>query len=306
MGRTKERNPLAVPFTIIALASICAAGFLVWYFGFRDTWEEDHGYQIKLLSEDVSSLAASGNTAEAVSKHDELQNILGDRKLVNSQLSSLVAAANSAVAEARAQADARNQAVEAKRRETDSRAAINQLRREAGASAAKGEFSLAIRAYDRAIALFATLPATSPEIDSTRSTILEERAQAAAMLEERNRQTEAARVDAEERAKLASIHATIRGGAWVTKKSGTSEPLRGLDIFFLKTHAQAKDILPLAQAQLEGEKSRLTEANEFLEKVKADQRQYGDFQKFVDSAKKSVDQHNRWTQEAAAFLNVGR
>jgi hypothetical protein len=78
---------------------------------------------------------------------------------------------------------------------------------------------------------------------------------------ERERQDQD-RKQIEDEQRFASIRTKVTGGAWLTKKAGNSEPIRGLDLLVLKSPGSNEQLLTLLQAELAGSRDLLHKEEE--------------------------------------------
>ena len=62
---------------------------------------------------------------------------------------------------------------------------------------------------------------------------------------------------AKEEQQMASVKAQVTGGAWLTKKAGNSEPLRGLNIYFIRSQATTVQKLAMLTAQIRETKATI-------------------------------------------------
>jgi len=113
------------------------------------------------------------------------------------------------------------------------------------------------------------------------------------VVEEENRKKEAmkaARKRIEEEKRLASVKANIKGGAWLRKKAGNSEILRGLQITVVRAHATKEQFQAMLQALLVGKKQRLEAAKDVVTYWEKHGHNYGsDFsKKKLEKAKQEV------------------
>ena len=102
-----EVKPSRASFEVkiaLALGGVAAAFavvLLIWFFVFRDSWEQDHYADLVLMSEESVHLIRSGRPADGLRKFEQIQQIVGERQLTNSTLASAIADARAAAAEAR-------------------------------------------------------------------------------------------------------------------------------------------------------------------------------------------------------------
>lgn len=90
-----------------------------------------------------------------------------------------------------------------------------------------------------------------------------ERDRIAAEKERKRAAEEAERRRIEEEKRLASIRANIKGGAWLTKKAGNSETLRGLKIYVLRARVKKEQYQTMLHALLDGGRIRLQSAKDW-------------------------------------------
>lgn len=242
-----------------SVLAIVAIGFSGWYLLIRDTWEQDHAIQLHRLSLDVVMLADAGKESEALAKSDELKSMLGNRAIADSELAAVVSQAVersvliASTLEALQVADNERRIVETIRQ------TLNALENKGGQREQLGNWESALVAYREALDAIKQRGPTDRAFaeDSRRITQSIERVEAALATQKQREQESAARVA--EAAKLASMRATISGGAWVTRKAGSSDVLRGIEVFAAARWVDAAHTVEFHEAAIAAGSAKLDE-----------------------------------------------
>lgn len=229
---TTPTNPDRLPPVIIVvalIATLSAAGVLTWFFGFRDTWEADNAFRIRQLAEATIAFKSANQEQEAFKNAVELDTLVGQRRLNDPQLRDLVERSRT---ELRPLLEAA--ATKRRRDQIDAIArSVNEALDGATLALEKGDLNVARDGLRKAESLIGEgKPSPGEADDALRRTAafrtrLAEREAAVRAEAERAREAKA------RAAELAKLRVTVSGGAWVTRKPGNSDPLRGLEIYFM-------------------------------------------------------------------------
>jgi hypothetical protein len=223
-----EKKILIFGIGIPILAGICILFAFLW---FRDTWEVDHIAQITSLSEQAAELNAHGDLAGASNKLHEILAMVGDRNIQDPSLGSIVA-------------DTRAEA-----KEVDRSLVLQQLPKrlkDAADLLSLGKFEQARAGFQSVLdAVQSQGTSATPEglraAERAKEGLAEVQAgQAAASAQQAAahklelQQIALADQQREEAARNAKIEGTVSGGAWIIKKTGSSDLLRGMKVYLLK------------------------------------------------------------------------
>lgn len=89
----------AIALTIAACIVVTVGSVSAWL-ALRDTWERDHGPELRQISEQVVRLAQAGEYEQCVDRCRSMQKLINGRELADPELAQLVASAETATAEA--------------------------------------------------------------------------------------------------------------------------------------------------------------------------------------------------------------
>ena len=226
-----EDEGLALGTVTKVVMGVCGAvciivvGSVVWLVATRDSWELDNAHRVSAKLAEADQLRQS-NPTEAYKIYDESLKEAKQHKIASETFSQTLASAEAtrAAIYQRIQDKIREEEGEKRRR------ADEESRRVAAEAARK------------------------------RAAVEAEQKRAAAEAERQQAPAKAERERVEEEKRLASIKAHIKGGAWLTKKSGSSESLRGLNIFVIRSCGTKQHFVRMLQTTLrlsEGEVERL-------------------------------------------------
>lgn len=238
--------PMGARIAGVAIIAAIAIALTMWL-ALRDTWERDHATEIVRMSEATVSLIRNGKNEEGVHMHDSMLALVRDR---TPQAPSL----------RQAMIDAKEAAESAKRQlqEAENLSKLLGLEKQAKAFIANSDLEGGIEACQQALDLIRSCQTDNPEFANAIRRISRAKTHAAAALEQKRRREEEQRKREEEEREMASIRAKVHGGAWVTKKAGNSETLRGLRIYAVTSSGRNEQFIALLQAVLAGSKKRLT------------------------------------------------
>jgi len=219
-----------------AAVLLALLGLAIWAFVLRDTWESDHRSDLVRLSGDTVDRIQAKNMKDGVKKYDELLQVIGDRKLTDRGVLKAVA-------------EARDVAEPAKRKvkEAEALSALPVLESQASAFVESGNFERGIEKYQRALDLIKSTQAESAALAAWVGRISQAKTLASAGLHQKRKDEEADRKRIEEEKGMSRIKANIKGGAWLNKKAGNSEPLRGLEIYVLHSPGKNEQFLAMLE-----------------------------------------------------------
>jgi len=262
--------------TFGALGVVAAAAFAIWFLAFRDTWEADASFRIELLSNETIALVEANKPVAAIETFDDLETILNGRALKDEALREIHLRAKSLVEPLRAELDRKSREAENKRRESETLAKLRSAEADGASLEKAGDLEKAKLAYEVALDELEAGRTPSRDFDvlASRLSVALKRTSDAIKIRDSNR--EMARQAAANSARLASIRAVVRGGAWVTRKAGSSDPLRGLDIYLLKRTAKTTDLVPFYEALVNERKQTLDRRTRNLEQARRDYSRYPD------------------------------
>jgi hypothetical protein len=150
-GAFFSRVPKSVYIGCAAIALLGIVSLSLWLV-LRDTWERDHGAELRQISEQTIALIRAGKNEDGVAKYEAMRALVGDRQLEDPQLR-------------KALADAKELA-EPTRRKVNEAKNLEHLRStedKAKAFAASGEIRRAIDAYREALDLIQQAGTGNPE-----------------------------------------------------------------------------------------------------------------------------------------------
>jgi hypothetical protein len=241
---------------IIGTVVILAVASLVLWLALRDSWERDNADKMRTIGQDVVALAKNGKQEEAAAKYDELKRLAGDRPIQNPEVRRVVT-------DAKALAESAKRRLEAERLLAEKKqhlAGLYSLESEANAFVENGEFEKGIRKYQEALDFIKNSPTADPEFPAMIARISQAKKTAAADMEQAKRQQEEERKREEEEKLAASVRATVKGRAWLTKQAGNTEPLRGLNILVLKSRGKNEQFVAVLREKLVQETEQLQTA----------------------------------------------
>ena len=85
----------------VGVVAVGILGLLAWFLVIRDSWEQDHRADLMLMSEQAVVMFRAGRVDDGLRKFDEVQHLVGQRKLSDSSLAQAVANASAAAVDAR-------------------------------------------------------------------------------------------------------------------------------------------------------------------------------------------------------------
>ena len=285
LGKIPKKVYLAGIAGMVVLLVVLTAWLML-----RDTWEKDHRTEVLRLSEDSISLIQAKRIADGVVKYDKLVQLVGKRKLSDSEL-------------IKAMADARDVADPFWQKQQEAEAITNLLGIESQAKAFVGaaDFERGIEKYQQALDLIKNTKSDNPEYAAAVGRISQAKTFVSARLDQKRRDDEAERKRIEEEKKMASIKAHIKGGAWLTKEAGSSDTLRGLKIYFLRSPGTNLQLLAMLQAVIDDNSLRLTEANKKLVDDEKEARSSPNYEYYQDKARSSKDRVNTLQKTLASL-----
>lgn len=124
LGPASEQRKSALP-KVAALATIAAAlvavvSLLCWQL-LRDTWERDHGQELRTMCQEIAALVAAGKPEAAAGRLEELEALLGERTLEDPSLREAVEQASASAAAGRAALLAEREAEAERQKEAERR-----------------------------------------------------------------------------------------------------------------------------------------------------------------------------------------
>ncbi|MBM4125460.1 MAG: DUF4339 domain-containing protein [Nitrospira sp.] len=232
-GAFFRKIPKAVYIGTAAVVLVAVISLTAWL-ALRDTWERDHGPELRQMSEQTISLIRAGKDEEGVAKYEAMLALVGDRQLEDPLLRQAVT-------------DAHEKAEPARRKvnETKNLARLRSLEDRAKAFAASGEVKRAIDAYRQALDLIQETDIGNPQFAAAIQRIsgqkrqLEDQltaieAEEARRAEEQRQREQQAAHEREMEAKQAAHEREMEAkgyvkhrGQWVTKEEYAKLTARG-------------------------------------------------------------------------------
>lgn len=224
---------------VILSLIIIVSVFLIWFFALHGKWERRKSSLIKAKSELIISLVQKGELEESIANYVELYAIIKNQKIENPELKELLSKAQ------KSYEDAKNQ-IEI----TKILAKLNIIVSQAETSVKKGDMKNGVEKYQQALDLISKNQINSPELVKAQERISQANRDLIQLLEQvKNKKEEELKLEEQNRL-LANVSATISGGAWLTKKAGNSELVRGLSIKAIRAKTQNINIYKMAQAAI--------------------------------------------------------
>lgn len=251
MGLNTHRSGLSsvAVIGIVTAVAVIVFGVLIW-FAMRDTWERDHAAEVRDSAALVQRLSADRKIDDAHRCLDELNSLVGDRELKDPALRDGVLSARQALTKAKEE--------ETSRKERGGRLAASAAAVKAADAVVLPEAApSALTALKGVRENLKGYPRNDTEVVSSIAAIDAQVVRLGALVDAKRRDDERAATAAEERSRMASTKGRVRGGAWVIKKAGNSEPLRGLRVRLVRTSATNADLLTANNVQLASAKSSL-------------------------------------------------
>jgi tetratricopeptide (TPR) repeat protein len=246
LRKPSQNKSVIVLSVIIVLLTLILSVFLMWLFVFRDKWENDNRLKIQQTSDLVISLIQSGKLEQGIAKYEELQTFVKNRRIKNPELRKVLSNAQKAFGEAKFRLE-----------EADKLVKLQTLEYRAKSFIENGDLQNGIAKYQEALDFIKKNQTNNPKFTETMGRISVAKREATELIEKVNRKIEEEQKLEEEKKRLANMRATVSGGAWLTRKSGSSEPVRGLRIVVLKSQGKNYHLLAILQAYLEFEKLSL-------------------------------------------------
>ena len=146
----------AAAFVLLAVASLAA------WLALRDTWERDHGAELRRLGEQTIELLRAGKNDAGVAKYESLLAFLGQRQLEDPQLRQVLADAKHLAEPARQQLQEQRRQAELKRREVENLAKLQGLESQAKAFLQAGDLRNGIDKCQQALEFVRTSQTDNP------------------------------------------------------------------------------------------------------------------------------------------------
>ena len=276
---------------VIGAIAVVAAGFCIWFFAIRDTWERDHSSQILALHDQATELTSHNDLAGASATLHKILTLVGNRKLDG--LRSVVDESRTSSQEIdrllvlRELPKHLHDAAELLAADTieESRAAYNAVL-DAVSSQGTNE-PAALRAADSAREGLHQVDARQAAIAAQRRQQESERLAA----EQRNsEEAAAAKQRAEEQARYASVRATVSGGAWIVKGGGSSDLLRGMKVYLLKADCTGTAVRGCYGSAAGNAKQDAAFRRKSAEEYREKQDDYGIYKKAADEAEADANE----------------
>ena len=258
----------------IGILAAIVVGFSVWFFAIRDTWESDHRDDVLRLSEETVTLSQANNP-DGVKKYDELLRLVGKRTFTDAKLTKAVVDARDAAEPAKKKILEEQRLAEQRQKEAEVISKLGSLESQAKAFVDAGDFARGIEKYQQALDLIKDSQSSNAELAASVGRISQAKALAVTKLDAKRQEEETERKRIEEEKRMASVIGNVKGGAWITRKSGSSELARGLEVYLLR---DGKVDAALVRAQFERNLARLNSdckqaRNDYLqEKSRNDQK----------------------------------
>jgi len=220
--------------------------FCIWFFVFRDKWENSNGPKIHQTSCLVISLIQSDKLEQGIAKYEELQSFIKNRNIRSLELRKEISNAQKSFEEAKRRLE-----------EADKLAKLQTLESQAQSLIKNGDLKNGIDKYQEALDFIPKNQTNNPKFTEAMGRISLAKREATELLEQVNRKREEEQKLEEQKQRLANMRATVNGGAWLTRKAGNSEPVRGLNIEVLKSQGKNDHLLAILQAYLKFHKLAL-------------------------------------------------
>ncbi|MGA2092077.1 MAG: hypothetical protein ABSH16_01535 [Sedimentisphaerales bacterium] len=239
-GKPSHNKSVIVLGVITVSLTLILSVFLMWLFVFRDKWENSNSPKIRQTSNLVISLIQSDKLEQGIAKYEELQTFVKNRSIRSLELRNEISNARKSFEEAKRRLD-----------EADKLAKLQTLESQAQSLIKNGDLKNGIDKYQEALDFTPKNQTNNPKFTEAIGRISLAKREATELLEQVNRKREEEQKLEEQRQRLANMRATVNGGAWLTRKSGNSEPLRGLNIEAIKSQGKNDHLLTILQAYLE-------------------------------------------------------
>jgi len=231
-----RKMPKAVHIGTAAALLVAITSLAAWL-ALRDTWERDHGAELRQMSEQTISLIRAARNEDGVTRYEAMLALVGNRQLEDPRLRQVVGNAGRAAESARRQLSEAFRQSEQSRREAENLAKLHALESEANAFIGSGDLESGIGKYDLVLALVRSESTSQPAFADAILRIIAQRNAAYAALQARKAERERLeRERAMREAKLAEerrIEEQNRakglvklGGEWLSKEqalAGTFE-----------------------------------------------------------------------------------
>jgi len=251
LGKPSENKSAIVLGVVIVLLTLILSVYLVWLFAFRDKWENDNSPKIRQTSELVISLIQSGKLEEGIAKYEELQPFVKNRRIKNVELDKVLSNAQKAFGEAKCRLEEEDKLLKLQAEEADKLLKLQILESKAQSFIKNGDLQNGIAKYQEALDFTQKNQTNTPKFTEAMGRISLAKREATELLEQVNRKREEEQKLEEQKQRLANMRATVNGGAWLTKKAGNSEPIRGLNIEVLNPQGKNEQLLAILQAYIE-------------------------------------------------------
>jgi hypothetical protein len=212
------------------------------------------------------------------------------------------------------------------RQEADKLVKLQTLESQAQSLIKNGDLKNGIDKYQEALDFIPKNQTNNRKFTEAVGRISQAKIEATALLEQIHRKIEEEQKLEEQKQRLANMRATVNGGAWLTRKAGNSEPIRGLNIEAIKSQGKNDHLLAILQAYLEFEmlalKSPESELQEKIRTISRDssasvdmleiQRQYAINGILAKLAKRLVEleyklgkvSRDKWIALNKAYMNI--
>jgi tetratricopeptide (TPR) repeat protein len=251
---------------IITTGLILSIGFWIWLIANRDTWEIEHRYQVLHLCEEIYPLIQSNDPNAGVQKYNELLQLIGNRKLQDNDMNKVVSDIREVAEPVQKNLLKEQRRQKELQKEAETLSKLKELESEAKSFVNEGDFEQGIEKYQEALDLVKNTKSDNTDLISLIGRISQAKTLASEKLSHKKQIEEVERKRIEEDKKLARVKASVKGGAWITKKAGNSETIRGLKIFAIKSVAKNEHMIAMLQATLEGDRERLEKAKDEVAK----------------------------------------
>lgn len=249
---------------IIIASLILSVGFVIWFVAKQDTWEAEHQYQIMHLCQEIYPLLHSSDPNAGVQKYNDLLQLIGNRNLMDTDMSEAVSDIRKIAEPIKRELLEKQRFAEKQQKEEETLSKIKILESQAKAFVDSGDLEQGIEKYQQALDLIKDTQIDNADLAYLIGRISQAKTFASENLSNKKQIEETERKRIEEDKKLARIKANVKGGAWITKKAGNSETVRGLKIFAVKSVAKNEHLIAMLHATLEGDRERLRQAEDEL------------------------------------------